>query len=151
MTFRRLAFCAAAVLVSGVGPALYGQTATGTILGHITDASGSVLPAVEVTAVNPEKGRTMRTLSDEQGIYRFFYLDPATYSLTFQKAGFATLQREGLALRSNDTLSVDVQLNVGNVVEKVEVNAEVFVTPEPGTFLLLGGGLVPAFLSRRRR
>ncbi|MCC6363324.1 MAG: TonB-dependent receptor [Bryobacterales bacterium] len=105
------------------GASLFGQTATGNIIGHVTDSTGSLLPGVTVTALNPEKGITQRTVSDEQGIYRFFYLDPASYKLTFTKDGFATLERDGLALRSNDTLTVDVQLNVGNVVEKLEVNA----------------------------
>jgi hypothetical protein len=102
---------------------LFGQTATGTIIGHISDPSGSVLAGVEVTALNPEKGITKRTISDEQGIYRFFYMDPASYKLSFQKSGFSTLDREGIALRSNDTVTIDVQMSVGSVVEKVEVNA----------------------------
>src|SRR5215470_3226963 len=91
------------ILLVGFSQGLFGQTATGTVIGHITDASGSMLPGVEVSAVNPEKGITLRTVSDEQGIYRFFYLAPAAYRLTFKKAGFATLERDGLALRSNDT------------------------------------------------
>src|SRR5881397_3509440 len=94
---------------------LLGQTATGNIVGRITDSTGAVLVGVDVTALNPEKGLTTRVTSDEQGIYRFLYLAPAAYSLTFQKTGFSTLQRSGLALRSNDTLSVDVQLAIGAV------------------------------------
>ena len=62
-------------------------------------------------------------MSDEQGIYRFFYLNPATYRITFEKAGFSTLQRDNISLRSNDTLAVDIQMSVGNLVEKVSVNA----------------------------
>ncbi len=110
-----IAFC----LVSS-GP-LLAQTATGTIIGHLTDSSGAVLPGVQVTAVNPEKGLTSKTVSDEQGIYHLFYLAPATYNLIFEKAGFAKLDREGVELRSNDTLTIDLQLNVGNVMERVEV------------------------------
>ncbi len=100
---------------------LAAQTATGTILGHLTDSSGAVLTGVEVTAVNPEKGLSSKTVSDEQGIYHLFYLAPATYNLIFEKPGFAKLDREGVALRSNDTLTIDLQMNVGNVVEKVDV------------------------------
>ena len=121
MASRRLA--AIVLLTMALPLVCLAQTATGTIIGHITDGSGAILPGVVVVALDPEKGINTRTLSDEQGIYRYFYMGPATYRLTFQKPGFATLERDGLALRSNDTLAVDVQMNVGSVVEKVEVNA----------------------------
>ena len=111
------------LVLFGSAPVLRGQTATGTIVGHISDSSGAVLRGVEVTAQNPEKGTTSRTVSDEQGIYRIFYLEPASYTLTFRISGFATVERPGVALRSNDTLTIDTQMNIGNVVEKVEVSA----------------------------
>ncbi len=116
-----LAIAAILILLVASVPALRAQTATGTILGHISDASGAVVAGAEVNALNPEKGTTVRSVSDDQGIYRFFYLEPASYTLTFRMSGFATLDRPGIALRSNDTLTVDVQMSVGNVVEKVEV------------------------------
>lgn len=99
----------------------FGQTATGTIIGHVSDASGAVLPGVAVTAFNPDKGFTTRTVSDEQGIYRFFYLEPATYRLSFEKEGFSRFERERIELRSNDTLTVDLQMKVGSLVENVDV------------------------------
>jgi hypothetical protein len=110
-------------LVAVTGRALWAQTATGTILGHVTDSSGAAVPGVAVTALNPDKGFTTRTVSDDQGIYRFFYLAPAAYKLTFEKSGFATLEHDGIELRSNDTLTIDVQVQLGNLSQKVEVNA----------------------------
>jgi len=113
---------AAAAVSLCVFPAwLCAQTATGNIVGRVTDASGALIAGVNVAASNPAKGFTTRTTTDEQGIYRFLYLEPATYTLTFQHSGFSTGERPDVALRSNDTLSVDAQLAVGNVVEKVEV------------------------------
>jgi hypothetical protein len=113
---------AAAAVSLCVFPAwLRAQTATGNIVGRVTDASSALITGVNVTASNPTKGFTTRTTTDEQGVYRFLYLEPATYTLTFQHSGFSTAERPDVALRSNDTLSVDVQLAVGDVVEKVEV------------------------------
>jgi hypothetical protein len=37
------------------------------------------------------KGFTTRTTTDEQGVYRLFYLEPATYSLTYQTSDSALL------------------------------------------------------------
>jgi len=104
-------------------PMLTAQVATGNITGRITDPTGAVVAGVDVTATNPAKGFTTRASSDEQGVYRLLYLEPATYTLTFRQIGLTTLDRSGVVLRSNDTLSVDVQLSVGAIVEKVEVTA----------------------------
>ena len=74
-----------------------------------------------VMAFNPAKNFQARATTDDQGMYRFLYLEPATYVVTFTHSGFRTLERSGLQLRSNDTLSVDVELGLGDVIEKVEV------------------------------
>src|SRR4051794_21030058 len=113
------ACCLAFLLASSA----YSQTATGTINGRVTDTSGAALPAVEVSATNPLKGTTVRTVTDEQGGYRFFYLEPASYTLTFQKSGFSTLNRENVQLRASDTLGIDIQMNVGSLTEKVDVSS----------------------------
>jgi Carboxypeptidase regulatory-like domain len=110
-------------LISGSGHALFGQTATGNIVGRVTDSTEAVIAGVDVTAFNPEKGLTFRTVTDQEGIYRFFYLAPATYTLTFTHPGFSTVERSGILLQSNETPSVDTQLAVGNVVQKTEVTA----------------------------
>lgn len=122
-TATKMAIWPLAALLLCCVQSVLGQTATGTIIGRLTDSSGAILPDVEITAGNSEKGFTTRTVSDEQGIYRFFYLAPATYKLTFTKSGFNTFEREGLTLRSNDTLTVDTQMNVGNVTQTLDVNA----------------------------
>ncbi|MCC6863107.1 MAG: TonB-dependent receptor [Bryobacterales bacterium] len=104
-------------------PTLSAQTATGSIVGRVTDPTGAVVAGVEVTVANPVKGFTARTTSGEQGIYRFLYLEPATYNMTFQHSGFSALDRPGVILRSNETISVDVALTVGSISEKIEVTA----------------------------
>ena len=110
-------------LMFGASQAMFGQTATGNIVGRVTDSSGAVLTGVNVTALNPEKGLKFRTVTDNEGVYRFFYLAPATYTLTFEHAGFGSVEHPGVQLQSNETPSVDAQMAVGNVVQKMEVAA----------------------------
>ncbi|MGH9668111.1 MAG: carboxypeptidase regulatory-like domain-containing protein, partial [Bryobacteraceae bacterium] len=109
-------------IVSAAGT-LYGQTATGSIVGRVTDTSGAVIAGVDVTALDPAKGLTFRTVTDQDGIYHFFYLGPATYTLTFSHTGFSSIERPGVQLQSNQTPTVDATLAVGSVVQKLEVNA----------------------------
>jgi hypothetical protein len=127
-------------LIFGATQAMLGQTATGNIVGRVTDASGAVLTGVAVTALNPDKGLTFRTVTDNEGVYRFFYLTPATYTLTFQHTGFASVERPGVQLQSNETPAVDVQLSVGNVIQKMEVAA---TTPLVETETSTTGTIMP--------
>jgi hypothetical protein len=118
----------------------FGQVATGNIVGHVTDSTGALIAGVEVTAFNPDKGLTFRAVTDEAGIYRFYYLAPATYTLTFTHPGFASVERPGVQLQSNETPTVDVQLAVGNVVQKMEVTA---ATPLVETETSTTGTILP--------
>jgi len=83
-----------------MGQALYSQTATGNIIGRITDSTGAVISGAAVTALNPDKGLTFRTVTDSEGIYRFFYLAPAVYTLSVQHAGLSSVERPGVQLQS---------------------------------------------------
>ncbi|MDQ2839624.1 MAG: carboxypeptidase regulatory-like domain-containing protein [Acidobacteriota bacterium] len=100
-----------------------GQAATGNIIGHVTDSSGAAIAEAAVTATNVEKGQAFHTVTDAEGLFRFFYLAPATYTITFEHAGFASLVRPGIVLQSNESPSLDVQLSIGNVLQKIEVTA----------------------------
>ncbi|HEY3838712.1 MAG TPA: TonB-dependent receptor [Bryobacteraceae bacterium] len=111
-------------LIAAGASALMGQTATGNIVGRVTDPTQAAMGGVEVTATNPEKGLTFRTVTEQDGMYRFFYLAPATYRLTFAHPGFSTLERANVLLQSNESPEVDVQLSVGSVVQKTEVTAD---------------------------
>ncbi len=113
----------AVALVSAACQTLIGQSATGNIIGHVTDSSGAAVAGVDVTALSPANGLSFHNVTDDQGIFRFYYLTPGTYTVTFQHAGFSSLERTGIILQSNQTPSVDVQLALGNVVQKIEVTA----------------------------
>src|SRR5262245_1655767 len=72
--------------------------------GVVRDASGAVLPGVQVEASSPaliEKTRTVFT--DGQGQYRIIALQAGAYKVTFTLAGFGTVIRDGIALTSSFT------------------------------------------------
>src|SRR5437763_16540890 len=74
------------------------------ISGVVKDASGAVLPGVQVEASSPaliEKTRTVFT--DGQGQYRIIALQAGAYKVTFTLGGFGTVVREGITLTSSFT------------------------------------------------
>src|SRR5436190_7550363 len=102
--------------------ALAQGASTANIAGVVRDSSGAVLPGVTVEAASPaliEKVRS--TVSDERGQYRLDGLRPGVYTVTFALAGFATVKRDGLELRTNFTATVDADLKVSQLEETITV------------------------------
>lgn len=79
------ALAAAMALLLGAGAAFAAQT-TGQIQGVVTDKAGKPLENVTVTLVGPTtSGRP--TTSDEHGEFRFFHLNPGTYTVWADEHG----------------------------------------------------------------
>ena len=108
-----------ATLLSAV--AAFAQIGTSTITGRVTDASSSVIPGVNVTIVQKGTNFTSAVVTNNEGIYRVLSLQPGEYTVTFELTGFKKVVREGVELRTGDTLAVDVTLQVGQVSESIEV------------------------------
>ena len=87
-------FCA---LIAAV-PAFSQGNPTGTISGHIVDASGGALPGVTVTAASPALQGVHVTTSTQNGDYLLPFLAAGDYSITFELQGFRTLKvQQGVA------------------------------------------------------
>src|SRR5689334_8036386 len=69
----------------------HGQTVTGSILGDVTDVTGGRLPGAVVRILNEGTGAMRETLSDEVGSYRFYALQPVTYTVSVELQGFASV------------------------------------------------------------
>ena len=119
-----LVFASAIVLLPSLAAA-QGALARGTLTGTVRDQSGSVLPGVTVEATSPaliEKVRTATT--DNAGVYRIVNLDPGTYTLTFTLQGFSQVKREDVQLSGSATLTIPIDMRVGNIQETVTVSGE---------------------------
>src|SRR5436190_14103763 len=101
----------------------YAQTGQGTIVGLVTDSSSAVVTGVSVTARNPETGFTYSALTNEEGLYRLLYVNPGTYEITFDARGFRKVVHSSVSVRSTETARIDVALELGGVVETVDVKA----------------------------
>ncbi|HYR44340.1 MAG TPA: TonB-dependent receptor, partial [Terriglobia bacterium] len=95
---------------------------TGSITGFIKDSTGAVIPGVKVTATNPATNAQLSTLSNENGRFEFPQLAPATYSMVVESPGFKRTILNALVLVDQIT-RVDIVLQVGDIVQEVEVQA----------------------------
>lgn len=102
-----------------------GALARGALTGTVRDASGAVLPGVTVEAASPALIEQVRAVvTDNAGIYRIVDLGPGIYSLTFTLAGFSQVKREGIDLAGSATLTIPIDLRVGNLTETIVVTGE---------------------------
>jgi len=95
------------------------------IVGTITDATGAVIPGVEVTVTNADRGFTRKVESDSAGEYTAPRVPIGSYVIALEKTGFQKLVRGGITLQVGQTLRVDLQLQVGSTSQEVSVNATV--------------------------
>src|SRR5258706_14301249 len=100
------------------------QVVTGSILGRVMDTTGAVVPGTKVQMQNVETGFSRTEQTDSGGRYLSRNLPLGSYSVTVQQPGFRTEVRSGIVLSVASEVSVNVELAVGGVQEKVEVTAE---------------------------
>ena len=104
--------------------ALDAQSHRGVIRGRVEDASGAVVVAASVTAVNEATNDTRTTTSGDGGAFAFAELAPGAWRVEIGAPGHKThVQRVVLAV--NQEHRADAQLQVGALVDRVEVTAPV--------------------------
>ena len=104
--------------------AAFGQQAdSAVIVGTVADATGAVIPGVDIQLQHPSTGTQYTTQTDEAGYYRTPPLRIGEYVITAESDGFKRVERTGVTLNVGDTRRVDIVLEIGNVTEVIEVVA----------------------------
>jgi hypothetical protein len=103
-------------------PAMWAQDATGKIAGNVTDASGAVVPAAAVVVTSLDTKTSKKTVTDSRGFYQVLQLPIGYYEVSAQAAGFSkNVTRPASALEINQTLRVDLRLEVGAATTQIVV------------------------------
>lgn len=112
----------AVLVVAVVSPVMFADV-TGAISGTVVDSSGAVVPNAEVTATEASTNFSRATHSESNGTYRLLALPPGQYTVTAVAPGFENFVTQGIDLKINDQLRVDVKLQVGTLKSAVTVEA----------------------------
>jgi len=100
---------------------LCAQVPTGQIYGTVTDEAGSPLPGVTVLATSPDLVGKASTVTDMDGDYRLFALTPGTYRIMYTLQGFKTVTRGGIKVEIEQTVKLDISMQLGGIEEEVTV------------------------------
>src|SRR6185503_21321311 len=97
--------------------------ATAGLAGRVTDESGAVLPGVTVTITQTDTGFTRSVVTDGSGAWIASNLPLGPYRLEVSLPGFRTFVQTGITLQVGSSPTLDVVLQIGQVSEQVEVEA----------------------------
>jgi hypothetical protein len=118
------ALLALAVLFSLIPKPAAGQAVTGTILGRVADTSGAIIPGAKVTVTQTETGFSRTLITDSKGEYTAPSIPTGTYTITGELTGFKTVSLNNVHLGVDQKLKLDLKLDVGQMTETVEIQAE---------------------------
>src|ERR1019366_452173 len=100
------------------------QETRGEILGRVTDPSGAVVAGASVRAIDHASNAAAAAIANASGDCRLPSLNPGLYEVSVEMPGFRRYRRERVAVRSGESASVDVKLEVGPASERIKVVAQ---------------------------
>ena len=101
----------------------FGQQVFGSIVGTVTDATGSAVPNAKVTITDQNKGAKFEVTTNESGNYTRGQLIPDPYSIQIEATGFKTAVARDVTVNVDAVARVDMTLQLGEVSQQVEVTA----------------------------
>jgi hypothetical protein len=106
------------------GAKLHAQT--GSISGTVVDPSGAAIPGAQVQIINQATGDlTRETTSDSSGSFRTLNVPPATYKIKVSASGMEELDRNGVVLDQDQSLSLgQIALTIGQASQTVTVTTQ---------------------------
>ena len=117
----RLVLLTLCVAIGAAG--LWGQAATGTVTGVITDEQGAVIPAADIKVVETNTGSSRSAQTNESGRFTVVSVSPGSYSITVTKAGFQTSKAIAQKVDIGETLTLNLSMKVGQAATTIEVSA----------------------------
>jgi Carboxypeptidase regulatory-like domain len=94
---------------------------TGSMTGVVRDRAQAVVVGAKVTITNTQTSLSRSTTSAADGTYHFLALAAGTYKITATASGFRPYTTNEITVQVNDQLKLDITLEVGTVVEEVDV------------------------------
>lgn len=91
----------------------------------VYDSSGASLTTGKVTLTDEGTNAARATVTNSSGEYNFASVVPSTYTVITEAPGFKKFERKGVIVATQQFLTIDVSMEVGQVTESVLVTEEV--------------------------
>jgi Carboxypeptidase regulatory-like domain/TonB dependent receptor/TonB-dependent Receptor Plug Domain len=134
MASRTRIFAFFLILFVPIGLFAQARLTAADVEGTARDETGAVLPGVTVTATNLATNQSRTAITGKDGRFFIGALQPGTYNLTAELAGFAPQQQKDLRLNIGQLATIDFTLRPG-ATEAIVVSARAPVVDVTNTSL----------------
>jgi hypothetical protein len=124
-SFRTLGFSVFTIVLSAA--CAMAQSNSAVILGTVNDSTGAAIVGVKVTVLNQGTNISTTVSTKSEGQYTATNIEPGSYRVTATSEGFAEKSVRDITVFVNQTVRVDVSLEVGAVSTRTEVQATALV------------------------
>jgi len=109
------------LLISGLA---FAQSFQGSLRGRVKDPRGAAATRAKITIIDQATSATRATVTNDQGEYEFPAVTPATYTVRAEAPGFKRLERNGVLVSTQAAITLDLDLEMGEVTERIDVTAD---------------------------
>jgi Carboxypeptidase regulatory-like domain len=106
------------------GTTVFAQVQAGRILGTVYDQQHAGIPGATITVTNPATNVARTVTTSAEGDYVVTPLDPGTYRVSAEIAGFQTGVRDGVVLTVGQSVRVELALSLSAISTEVQVTAQ---------------------------
>src|SRR5687767_11795037 len=123
---KKLGLQALLLLLSiGLFVGVHAQSSTaGNITGTVRDQQGAAVANAEITILDEKTGATRTAKTNDDGFYSAPGVPPGVYTISTSPTGFKKTVASGVQLHVSENLTVNLDLQVGQVTEIVTVTSE---------------------------
>ena len=100
------------------------QEYRGLIVGQVTDPQGAVIPNATVVVTKEGTQQTYTAQTNSGGNFSIPLVQPGTYTVTVEAAGFKKEERRGVVLEVAGKINLNIVLEIGSVSETVLVQTD---------------------------
>ena len=112
---------AACAVLSFWNVSAHGQT-LGEVTGRVSDSTSAAVPNSVVTLINVATNSVRSTISTDSGDYTFPSVAPGFYNVKVEHEGFKTVISANIEVQVQQTVRLDLQLEIGQVTESIQVS-----------------------------
>lgn len=117
-----VSFLTSALMIVLFSASLLAQVGTSTVTGSITDPQGNAVTGATVKLISAQ-GTTRTIVSNDSGNYTFASVQPGTYRIEVEMNGFKKASISNFQALVDNSQTVNVTLEIGQVSEVVNVDA----------------------------
>ena len=112
-------------LAVAIATSAFAQSYLGGVRGLVQDPGKATIATAKVTLLNQGTNVARSELSNASGEFSFSQVDPGTYTLIAESPGFKKVEQKGIVVGTQEFLTVDLKMEVGEVTESVQVTEEI--------------------------